>query len=63
MQKVVNFGFRCNGVDRYDFNLDNITNRIELDGWKIKQISTTSFIQKIVNTEYPVISVTLLLEK
>lgn len=63
MQKVVNFGFRCNGVDRHDFNIDNITNRIELDGWKIKQISTTSFIQKIVNTEYPVISVTLLLEK
>ena len=63
MQKVINYGFRCNGVDKYHFNLDHITQRVEMEGWKIKQISTTSFMQKIVNMEYPVISVTLLLEK
>ena len=51
MQKVINYGFRCNGVDKYDFNLDHITQRVEMEGWKIKQISTTSFMNKIVNTE------------
>lgn len=63
MQKVVNFGFRCKGVDSYDFNIDHITQRIETEGWKIKQISTTSFMHRIINVDYPVISVTLLLEK
>lgn len=63
MQKVINYGFRCKGVDSYDFNLDSLTQRLEMEGWKIKHISTTSFMHKIVNAEYPVISVTLLLEK
>lgn len=64
-QRIINVGHRCMGIDKYDFNLDRITSELNLQGWEIKQIVSTSF--KVSATtggiQYPVINVTLLIEK
>ena len=64
-QRVINVGHRCIGIDKYGFNLDNITSELNRQGWEIKQVVSTSF--KVSATtggiEYPVIDITLLIEK
>lgn len=63
-QRIINFGHRCMGIDRYDFNLDHITSELNRNGWEVKQIVSTSFKDGAQGgLQYPVISVTLLIEK
>lgn len=63
-QRVITVGHRCTGIDRYDFTLDRITTDLIRQGWEIKQIVSTSFKDgAATGHQYPVITVTLLIEK
>ena len=63
-QRIINVGHRCKGIDNYSFNLDHITLELNRLGWEIKQVVSTSFKDGIgTGQQYPVINVTLLVEK
>lgn len=63
-QRIINIGHRCIGIDQYNFNLDHITSELNRQVWEVKQIVSTSFKDGIKNgLQYPVIDVTLLIEK
>lgn len=63
-QRIINVGHRCMGIDRYSFNLDGITSELNRQGWEVKQIVSTSFTHGIgTGQQYPVVDVTLLIEK
>ena len=63
-QRVITVGHRVMGIDRYSFNLDSITSELNRQGWEVKQIVSTSFKDGIgAGQQYPVIIVTLLVEK
>lgn len=64
MQRVITVSRRSHGIDDHTFNLDNFTTKLNADGWFIKQIVSTSFKVGSQNgIQYPVIAVTLLIEK
>ena len=51
-------------IDDNNFNLDQLTDRINADGWTIKQVVSTSFKVSLQGAiEYPTIAITLLIEK
>lgn len=63
-QRVITVGHRCKGIDQYQFTLDGITSELNRQGWEIKQIVSTSFKDGVgTGQQYPVITVTLLIEK
>lgn len=63
-QRVINVGHRCMGIDQYSFNLDSITSNLNRQGWEVKQIVSTSFKVGVNDgIQYPVINLTLLIEK
>lgn len=63
-QKIISVGHRMQSIDNYSFNLDYLTKTFNAEGWRIKQIVSTSFTHQILNGQpYPVVQVTLLVEK
>ena len=63
-QRIINVGHRCMGIDKYTFNLDHITSELNRQGWEVKQIVSTSFSHGIQGgIQYPVVNLTLLIEK
>lgn len=63
-QRIINIGHRCMGIDNYAFNLDKFTSQLNENGWEVKQIVSTSFKDGAQSgIQYPVINVTLLIEK
>lgn len=63
-QRIINVAHRCVGIDKYGFNLDSITSELNRQGWIVKQIVSTSFSHGLKDgIQYPVIDITLLVEK
>lgn len=64
-QRILTFTQRYTAIDSYTFNLDQVTNRLNSDGWIVKQIVSTTFTHQTANTStpYPVLVITLLVEK
>lgn len=63
-QKVITVSKRFTGIDQYHMNIDNITSELNRFGWEIKQIVSTSFKDGTANgQQYPVLVITLLIEK
>lgn len=63
-QRIITVSHRAQGIDDNNFNLDNLTAKINADGWTIKQIVSTSFKVSLQGAiEYPTIAITLLIEK
>lgn len=63
-QRIINVGHRCMGLDNYSFDLDHITAEVNRRGWEVKQIVSTSFKVGVKDgIQYPVINITLLIEK
>jgi len=51
-------------IDQYSFNLDRITSDLNANGWIVKQVVSTTFTHQILSGQpYPVVQVTLLVEK
>lgn len=63
-QKVLTFTKRFIAIDQYHFNLNDITKKLNDEGWMIKQVVSTSFEHHIAGQEHPwsVFAVTLLVE-
>lgn len=63
-QKVITVSKRFTGIDQYHMNLDEITEEINRQGWEIKQIVSTTFKDGALNgQQYPVLVISLLIEK
>ncbi len=62
-QRIITLTRRFIVVDKYSFSLDEATKALNDDGWTVKQIVSTSFNHHLGNATYPVIAVTLLIEK
>lgn len=62
-QRVITLSKRFISIDSYSFSLDDATRQLKEDRWTIKQIVSTSFNHHLGNQAYPVIAVTLLVEK
>lgn len=63
-QRIFTVTRRFTVIDHYSFNLDELTQEINESGWTIKQIISTSFTHKIIGGgEYPVLAITVLVEK
>lgn len=62
-QRVITLSKRFISIDSYSFSLDDVTRQLKADGWTIKQIVSTSFSHQLGSSAYPVIAITLLVEK
>lgn len=64
-QKIVTISRRIDQLDKYGMNLDSVTEKLNSEGWKIKQIVSTSFQHQVSgsNLSFPVLVITLLVEK
>ena len=51
--------FKITVSEQYNFNLDEETSALNADGFEVKQVSTTTFI----DGGYPVLAVTFLVER
>lgn len=58
-QRILTFTKRFNVIDQYGINLDEITQKLNANGWCIKQIVSTAFSHK----DFPVLSISILVEK
>lgn len=63
-QRIITVSHRAQRIDDNNFNLDQLTAKINADGWIVKQIVSTSFKVSVQSgVEYPTIAITLLIEK
>ena len=63
-QRVLTFTKRFTVLDSYSFNLDAVTSQLNADGWVVKQIISTSFTHELAgNQKFPVMAISLLVEK
>ncbi len=63
LQRIINLAHPCR-ESNYSFNLDSVTSELNRQGWTVVQIVSTSFKDGERNgITFPVISITLLVEK
>lgn len=63
-QRILTFTKRFTAIDRYSFDLDKATEKLNAEGWAVKQIISTSFTHvDNAGSPFPVMAVTLLVEQ